>query len=142
MEIKNFYDLDAWKEAHRLTLEVYEITKRFPKEEQFGIIPQLRRAASSSGANIAEGFERYHFKDKTRFYYQARGSVAEVQNFLLVALDLHRIGDGNGAFGDPVGSIIHTLHDFPGACECIEISARGFHGKTDKIGGGQGGPNA
>ncbi len=90
-EIKNFYDLEAWQKGHLLALEIYKITKNFPKEELFGITSQLRRAASSITANIAEGFERYHFKDKVRFYYQARGSVAEVQNFLLLAKDLNYI---------------------------------------------------
>ena len=89
--IKNFYDLEAWQKGHLLVLEIYKITKNFPKEELFGIISQLKRAASSVTANIAEGFERYHFKDKVRFYYQARGSVAEVQNFLLLAKDLNFI---------------------------------------------------
>lgn len=88
MGIKDFYDLDAWKKAHQLTLEIYKITKDFPKEELYGIISQLRRAASSITANIAEGFARYHYRDKVRFYYQARGSTAEVQNFLLLAEDL------------------------------------------------------
>lgn len=90
-EIKNFYDLEAWKKGHELVLSVYKITKDFPKEELFGIISQLRRAASSITANIAEGFERYHFNDKKRFYHQSRGSVAEVQNFLLLAKDLNFI---------------------------------------------------
>ncbi len=89
--IQNFYDLDAWKKAHRLTLEIYKITKSFPKEEIFGITSQLRRAASSVAANIAEGFDRHHFADKARFYYQSRGSAAEVQSFLLLAKDLHLI---------------------------------------------------
>jgi len=86
--IKEFYDLDVWKKGHKLVLEIYKITKDFPKEEKFGIIDQLRRAASSITANVAEGFERYHFNDKIKFYYQARGSVAEVQNFLLLSKDL------------------------------------------------------
>jgi len=86
--IKNFHDLDAWKIGHKFVLEIYKITKDFPKEEKFGIIDQLRRASSSITANIAEGFERYHFNDKMKFYYQARGSVAEVQNFLLLSVDL------------------------------------------------------
>ena len=86
--INNFYELDAWQKAHELTLEVYRVTKTFPPHEQFGITSQLQRASSSIGANIAEGFARYHFKDKARFYYQARGSVAEVQNFLLLVKDL------------------------------------------------------
>lgn len=87
-EIKNFYNLDAWKKGHLLVLEIYKITNDFPKDELYGIISQLRRVASSVTANIAEGFSRYYFKDKTRFYYNARGSVAEVQNFLLLAKDL------------------------------------------------------
>ena len=92
-EIKNFYDLDAWKQAHIIVVEVYRITENFPKEELYGIVSQLRRAVSSITANIAEGFARYHFEDKIRFYYQARGSAAEVQNFLLIARDLKIIND-------------------------------------------------
>src|SRR3990167_6729613 len=94
-EIKNFYDLDAWKQAHILVVEVYRITENFPKEELYGIVSQLRRAVSSITANIAEGFARYHFKDKIRFYYQARGSVAEVQNFLILSKDLNYISMKN-----------------------------------------------
>lgn len=90
-EIKIFYDLDAWKKGHQLALEIYKATKDFPKEELYGVVSQLRRAASSVTANIAEGFARYHYKDKVRFYHQARGSAAEVQNFLLLAKDLNYI---------------------------------------------------
>lgn len=90
-EVKNFYDLDVWKKGHLLVLEIYKLTQRFPKEELYGITSQIRRAVSSITANIAEGFERFHFKDKIRFYYQARGSIAEVQNFLLLAKDLNFI---------------------------------------------------
>lgn len=93
--IQNFYNLNAWKIAHELVLEIYKITKNFPKEELFGIVSQLRRAASSITANIAEGFARYHFNDKIRFYYQARGSVAEVQNFLILSMDLNYISKKN-----------------------------------------------
>lgn len=90
-KINNFYDLNAWKSGHNLTLELYKITNNFPKEEIYGITSQLRRASSSITANIAEGFQRYYFKDKIRFYYQARGSTAEVQNFLILAKDLNFI---------------------------------------------------
>lgn len=86
--IKDFYDLEAWKESHSLALMVYKITQDFPKEEKYGLIDQIRRAASSVGANIAEGFGRYHFADKIRFYYQARGSLNEVQSFIFLAKDL------------------------------------------------------
>jgi len=88
MKIKNFYDLDAWKKTHKFALDIYRITKGFPKEELYGITSQLRRAASSITANIAEGFSRYHYNDKIRFYHNARGSVSETQNFILLAKDL------------------------------------------------------
>lgn len=87
-KIKNFYELDAWKISHQLVLDIYKITEEFPRSETFGLTSQLRRASSSITANIAEGFERYHFKDKIKFYYQARGSAAEVQNFLILSRDL------------------------------------------------------
>lgn len=63
-KVQNFYELEAWKTGHDLVLEVYKVTGNFPREEQFGMTSQLRRAASSITANIAEGFERYHFNDK------------------------------------------------------------------------------
>lgn len=92
-KINNFYELEAWKKGHLLVLEIYQITDNFPKNEMYGIISQIRRAASSITANIAEGFARYHFKDKIRFYYNSRGSAAEVQNFLFLAKDLNHIDE-------------------------------------------------
>ncbi len=86
--INNFYDLNAWKKAREFVLEIYKITREFPKEELYGITSQLRRASSSIAANIAEGFSRYHYNDKIRFYHIARGSVSETQNFLFLAKDL------------------------------------------------------
>ncbi len=86
--IKDFYDLTAWKKAHGFVLDIYKTTKKFPKEELYGITSQLRRAVSSIAANIAEGFSRYHYNDKIRFYHNARGSVSETQNFLFLARDL------------------------------------------------------
>lgn len=88
MKINDFYDLDSWKESHKLVVMIYKLVKKFPKDEKFGVTDQLRRAVSSITANIAEGFGRYHFKDKIHFYYQARGSVKEVENFLLLVKDL------------------------------------------------------
>ena len=66
-KIKNLYDLDAWKKSYVLVLKIYKITKGFPEVEKFGISSQLRRVASSVVANIAEGFARYHFRDKVKF---------------------------------------------------------------------------
>ena len=84
----HFYDLDIWKESNFLCVEIYKITEDFPKRENYAIVDQIRRASSSVGANIAEGFGRFHYKDKIKFYYNARGSVCEVQNFLFLSQDL------------------------------------------------------
>jgi len=93
--IRHFTHLIAWQKAHTLVLKIYKITKNFPKDELFGLISQLRRAASSITCNIAEGYGRYHYKDKTRFYYQARGSNMEVQNLLILSHDLGYINDND-----------------------------------------------
>ena len=84
----DFQELGAWKEGHRLVLDIYLITKSFPKDEIFGLISQLRRAVVSITSNIAEGFGRQGFKEKTHFYSIARGSVTEVQNQLIIAKDV------------------------------------------------------
>jgi four helix bundle protein len=90
-KIKNFMDLDAWKEGHQLAIGIYQLTLKFPKEEKFGLTSQLRRAGVSVTANIAEGFSRYYFKEKIKFYYISRGSLSEIQNLLLVARDISYI---------------------------------------------------
>lgn len=90
-KIKNFTDLNAWIEAHKLVLYVYKITMQFPKEEQFGLINQIRRAVVSVTSNIAEGFSRNSYKEKSQFYSMALGSLTEVQNQLIISLDLRYI---------------------------------------------------
>ncbi len=89
--IKNFYDLRVWQDAHQLTLDVYRITKKYPSEERFGLTAQMRSSAASTPANIAEGFGRFHYKDKVRFYLQARASAVELQNHLILSQDLEYI---------------------------------------------------
>ncbi len=88
-KIKSFTDLKAWQEAHKLVLLVYDLTKKFPKEEIFGLINQMRRAAVSISSNIAEGFSRQFYKEKVQFYYIAQSSNTELQNQLLVARDVN-----------------------------------------------------
>lgn len=87
-KIKSFTDLDAWQEGHKLVLMIYDATRKFPKEEQFGLTIQLRRAGVSFTSNIAEGFSRNSYKEKLQFYSMALGSLTEVQNQLLIAKDI------------------------------------------------------
>ena len=91
--IKSFTDLRAWQEAHQLALAVYEITNALPREEQYALSSQLRRAAISITSNIAEGFSKSGQKDKEKFYNTAHGSLTEVQSQLLIARDLGYISD-------------------------------------------------
>ena len=92
-KIKNFTDLDAWKEGHTLVLDIYRITKKFPREEIFGIISQMRRCAVSITSNIAEGFSRQSYKEKIQFYSISQGSVTELQNQLLISKDVGYINE-------------------------------------------------
>ena len=93
-EIKSFEDLDVWQKGKLLTLKVYEIASHFPKHEVFGISSQVKRAALSVPANIAEGFGRFHYLDKAKFYLNARGSLYELKSHLLIARELGFIKDG------------------------------------------------
>lgn len=87
-KIKSFTDLNAWQYGHELVLEIYQVTKKFPKEEMFGLTNQIRRAIVSFTSNIAEGFSRSSYKEKSQFYSMALGSLSEVQNQLLIAKDI------------------------------------------------------
>lgn len=87
-KIQSFTDLNVWKEAHKLVLMIYKITKDFPREEIFALISQMRRAAVSITSNIAEGFSRYSSKEKIQFYSIAHGSLTEIENQLLIARDI------------------------------------------------------
>ena len=92
-EINKFTDLKVWQDAHKCTVKIYKSTASFPKNEEFGLSSQIRRAASSIGANIAEGFGRFHFKDKARFFQNSRGSAFELQNHIYLARDLGYINN-------------------------------------------------
>lgn len=84
-KIQSFTQLDAWKKGHELVILVYKMTSHFPKSEMFGLTSQMRRSAISITSNIAEGFSRKSYKDKTHFYIISLGSVTELQNQTIVA---------------------------------------------------------
>ena len=91
--IHHFTHLIAWQKNHQVVLKIYSLTRQFPKEELFGLTSQIRRAAASITANIAEGYGRYHSKDRIKFYLYARGSNTELQNHIILANDLGYISD-------------------------------------------------
>lgn len=86
--MKDFRDLKVWEKAHELTLSIYRATKEFPRDEMYGLTSQLRRAAMSIPANIAEGCGRGTDADFSRFLQYAMGSSSEVEYELLLAREL------------------------------------------------------
>jgi four helix bundle protein len=90
---KSFKDLIVWQQAHALTLRVYRNTTSFPKHELFGLVSQMRRAAVSVAANIAEGFSKRGRSDKARFMNTAQGSLEELRYYCILAADLGYVND-------------------------------------------------
>ncbi len=86
--MRDYTKIEAWKLADDLTVAVYEVSRGFPKEELYGLTSQLRRAASSVAANIAEGSARESKRDYLHFLYIARGSLTEAQYLLHLAIRL------------------------------------------------------
>ena len=84
-KIKSFTDLEVWRKAHKLVICIYMETKTFPKEELFGLSSQLRRAVVSITSNIAEGFHRFHHKEKQQFLAIAFGSGSELESQIEIA---------------------------------------------------------
>ena len=84
----SFTNLVAWQKAHKFVLAVYKFTKQFPTEEKYGLTSQLRRAAVSIPANLAEGFRKKSSADKKRFFNIAQGSLEECRYYLILSKDL------------------------------------------------------
>lgn len=85
---KRFEDLLVWQKAHQFVLGIYSSTQNFPKSELYGLTSQVRRAAVSIPANIAEGFKKKGIKDKIRYLNIAQGSLEEVRYYLILINDL------------------------------------------------------
>ena len=96
---KSFRDLIVWQKAHELVLQIYSLSKTFPKEETYGLTDQLRRAAVSVPANIAEGFNRNSQADKIKFLNYAVSSLEESRYYLILARDLGYIDEQDTKLG-------------------------------------------
>jgi len=90
-KIINFQDLRIWQIGIEVVKDIYVLTKKFPKEELYGLTSQMRRSAVSIPSNIAEGFRRYHNKEYKQFLYIALGSCAELETQIIIAKELDYI---------------------------------------------------
>ena len=111
--MSGYRDLDAWKEGIVLVELVYELSARLPTDERFGLVQQMRRAAVSVPANVAEGHDRGATKEFSRFIGIARGSLAELETHLEVALRLGMLDQAQIAAAcakcDQLGRILRGL---------------------------------
>jgi four helix bundle protein len=85
--VRDFTDLETWKLARELRMNIYDLVRSFPSDEKHILIAQIRRAAISVTANIAEGFGRFSYRENLQYCRQARGSAYEVRDHLYAALD-------------------------------------------------------
>ena len=105
---KSFQDLIVWRKAHEFVMNVYEATRKFPKEELYGLTSQFRRAAVSIPANIAEGFRKQSKQDKARFLNISEGSLEECRYYLILAHDLGYLNkDVPWELSDEVGRLLN-----------------------------------
>ena len=97
---RTFEDLLVWQKAHEHVLTTYKLTASFPKHEIYGLSGQMRRAAVSIAANVAEGFKKRGVADKARFLNTAEGSLEENRYYLLLTRDL-----GYGEVAQPMADL-------------------------------------
>jgi four helix bundle protein len=89
MEYNSFEDMTVWQKAMDLAVKIYGLTENLPRKEYFTLTSQMRGSGLSISGNISEGFGRKHTKDKLKFYYNARGSLAETKSHLIYG---HKVG--------------------------------------------------
>jgi len=121
----DFHQLVVWQKAHRLTLDVYTVTSRFPQHEIFSLTSQTRRASLSIPANIAEGTGRGGDREFLRFLRIALGSAAELEYHLLLAHELSYLSDCDyAAIADSTTEVKRMLHRLLYRIAAIEGVAR------------------
>jgi four helix bundle protein len=111
--IKNYRDLLVWQKAMDLAANVYRLIDSFPKQEEFGLKSQIRRAATSIPANIAEGHGRDHLGDYLRHLSIAKGSLAELETHILLAIRLTYLNEDKAGdillFADELSRMLNGL---------------------------------
>lgn len=111
IKVQRFEDLEVWKTAHELALNVYKLTRNYPSEEKFGLVSQMRKAAVSVPANIAEGFKKRGLRDKINFYNIAQASLEELRYYFILSCDLGycQSNDKYNRVIDLIGKMLHGL---------------------------------
>lgn len=113
MPIETYRDLEIWKKGIELVKSIYKLTEKFPKQETYGLISQMRRSAISIPSNAAEGFKRYHNKEYKQFLYVTLGSCAELETQITIAKELKYIQQNEEAALleklDHIGRMISNL---------------------------------
>jgi len=97
-KVNTFKDLIVWEKSHQLTLEIYKTSLKFPSDEKYGLISQMRRAAYSVPANIVEGHSRKSKKEFIQFLNIAKGSLEELKYFIILSNDLKYIDNQKRIF--------------------------------------------
>ncbi|MBI3418758.1 MAG: four helix bundle protein [Proteobacteria bacterium] len=109
--MNSYKDLEVWKKGRGLVKKIYQVTSRFPAGEQYGLVSQMRRAAVSIPANLAEGNARAFKKEYIHFVSIAFGSATELETLLLLASDLEFISsDQFKELNDEIGSVLRMLN--------------------------------
>ena len=111
MKTQSFKDLIVWQKSYKLVLEIYKITKDFPKSETYGLSQQMRKSAVSIPSNIAEGYGRKHKAEYNQFLYIAYGSLLELETQFLLAKDLRYVSESQivETLLKEVGSILYRM---------------------------------
>lgn len=108
-KVKSFKDLEIWQLAVQLVKKVYKLLETFPREEKFGIIAQAKDSVVSVPGNIAESFGRFHFRDRIKFIYNARGSLFETESHFQVSKAIGFINKDNDSLYQEILSDIKNL---------------------------------
>ena len=123
-KVSDFTDLETWKFARTLRRELYQLVRTFPQEEKYGLSSQIKRAASSVTANLAEGYGRYSFQENLQFCRQGRGSVYELRDHLTTALDAGYIAEDTYKKLDAMAiSVIRLVNGYIRSTKNLKASA-------------------
>ena len=110
--MRDYKKYKVWELGHQVTLEIYKLTRDFPKHETYGVVSQMRRASSSIPANIAEGYGRESDPEFKRFLIIARGSASELEYFTILANDLGYITENTfKEINDKVDKVRRSLNN-------------------------------